>query len=57
MMGLRRIREPSEIKWGLRHEGKFFSRFSLHPTCYHLGIFLHVADFFPPRPSLCPTAL
>lgn len=40
MMGLRRIREPSEIKWGLRHEGKFFSRFSLH---------LLSSGHFPPR--------
>lgn len=39
VMVQRGVREPREIKWGLSHEGKFFSMSSLHPSCCCLGIF------------------
>lgn len=55
-MGWRAVREPREIEWSLRRKGKFFSTSSLHLSCCRLDVFLHVADFSPPGPSLYPTA-
>lgn len=52
--GMKGIREPREIKWGLSHEEEFFPRSSFQPSCCCLGIFLHVTDFFPPEHRLCP---
>lgn len=45
VMRQRGVGEPREIKWGLSHEGKFFSMSSLHPSRCRLCV--------PPPPRHC----